>query len=508
MASSSGDGAGRRGGAGHRTDDDGEGRQSRRSSDASGDCPGEDYIYDADADGEIQNGYSTGDDEDYMDQAEDKIAGDAAAPEKRYVVLTEDGIRARQEEDTAKIAEVLSIPAGHAAVLLRHFKWMAGHLLEEWFADEGGVRAAAGLPEDGALVPAVATNSVPLACGVCFDVFVAGGMRSPGGSHFYCRACWRGYIAAADSGGRRIKWCPAPGCTRAVEFLGCAGDGAAADVFCACGHGFCFRCGEEAHRPASCETVRAWMTKNVSDSSETANWLLVNTKPCPKCRRPIEKNHGCNRMTCAASCGHRFCWICLDPLVKHKGCSSFLFQQQGDGKLDGGAGGSKNDDERRRQEARASLGRYLYHYHRWVANRASLIRVQKDMENLERWGVKEMAAAAGVGEEELAFLTAAYEQIAAGRRVLRWAQPSRTTRISHADVRRHACIRHPDRGMDRQVAGHGEAKSESPATRFAGLRPAAEGNPTADERQTLYKKMTMRIYNVRRPRSYVTLGWS
>jgi hypothetical protein len=48
----------------------------------------------------------------------------------------------------------------------------------------------------------------------------------------------------------------------------------------------------------SCATVRKWLTKN-SAESENLNWILANTKPCPKCHRPIEKNQGCMHMTCS-----------------------------------------------------------------------------------------------------------------------------------------------------------------------------------------------------------------
>ena len=44
-----------------------------------------------------------------------------------------------------------------------------------------------------------------------------------------------------------------------------------------------------------CKTVNQWLRKN-SAESENANWILANTKPCPKCKRPIEKNQGCMHM--------------------------------------------------------------------------------------------------------------------------------------------------------------------------------------------------------------------
>ncbi|KAL6908121.1 hypothetical protein ACP4OV_002291 [Aristida adscensionis] len=460
--------------------DDGESRRDKRhrvgegcsgddggSGDGAGDC----YMDGGSDDGGGSGSGSAGEDFYYDDDSDDEAryeeATRAAVPEpseRRYVVLTEEELRARQEADTAAVAEVLSIPAGFAAALLRHFGWRPGRVQEEWFSDERCVRAAVGLPPDGAAPVATALGARRLVCAICFRRLNAGRTLSAAcAAHFYCGECWRGYLHAAvgdgarclslrcpdpscpaavvrelvdaaagdddkalyarflhrsyvEESGGRLRWCPAPGCTRAVEFAGCADD--SPDVLCACGHGFCFRCGEEAHRPVSCATVRAWLLKNVSDG-ENANWLLANTKHCPKCRRPIEKNQGCNNMTCRAPCGHRFCWICLDALGSHHlGCDAY--RPRHDAAAVAGRAAATAEEARRRQ-AKASLDRYLYHYERWAANRASLEKVGKDVAELEASELEKMAAALDVPSTELGFLTAAYEQIAGCRRVLRWA---------------------------------------------------------------------------------------
>ena len=46
----------------------------------------------------------------------------------------------------------------------------------------------------------------------------------------------------------------------------------------------------------ACRWAR-WKQK-IQDDSETNNWLAANTKPCPKCGKPVEKNGGCNLVVC------------------------------------------------------------------------------------------------------------------------------------------------------------------------------------------------------------------
>merc|ERR1711879_1118705 len=61
-------------------------------------------------------------------------------------------------------------------------------------------------------------------------------------------------------------------------------------------------------------------------------WIIGNTKPCPKCKNPIEKNGGCMHMTCRppGGCGHEFCWICKGDWKGHTNCNAFEEKESGD----------------------------------------------------------------------------------------------------------------------------------------------------------------------------------
>ncbi|CAG0921381.1 unnamed protein product [Notodromas monacha] len=160
-----------------------------------------------------------------------------------------------------------------------------------------------------------------------------------------------------------IKWCPKPGCNRAVRIpnslVKCQTSCCEADVDgetmtftfssessssllaakelklshavdCGAGHYFCWECLGEAHAPLGCERWKEWLDKckDVGDdevasagataAEEAANslWLVANSKPCPNCHSPIQKNDGCNHMKCS-KCKHDFCWVCLDSWKRH-----------------------------------------------------------------------------------------------------------------------------------------------------------------------------------------------
>lgn len=129
-------------------------------------------------------------------------------------------------------------------------------------------------------------------------------------------ARYREFIGCAFADcGSNVRLCPHPGCTSCVM----SDLAIAQDVTCANGHRFCFACKRDAHKPATCAEAERWLAKE-KDEGADAKWLLANTKPCPACRKPIEKNQGCMHMTCrkeVGGCSHEFCWVCLGKWSEH-----------------------------------------------------------------------------------------------------------------------------------------------------------------------------------------------
>jgi ankyrin repeat/IBR domain-containing protein 1 len=99
-------------------------------------------------------------------------------------------------------------------------------------------------------------------------------------------------------------------------------------------HRFCWQCDSKPHWPIPCDMWEQWQDKikdeigelpdgkgNADESSDAVMhqlWIKANTKKCPKCKTPIEKDEGCNHMTCSSRrCRHEFCWVCAKPWDMH-----------------------------------------------------------------------------------------------------------------------------------------------------------------------------------------------
>jgi ariadne-1 len=379
-------------------------------------------------------------------------------PQSNYTILSEEDILQRQEEAITAISTVLSISRVDAGILLRHFKWSVSKVNDEWFADEEKVRRDVGLLEKP--VVEVRPYEKEVICGICFDYYLRSRMKAAACGHHFCNVCWIGYIHTSINDGpgcltlrcpdpscsaavgedmvlslvsdedrakytryllrsyvednRKTKWCPAPGCEYGVDFVMGSGP---YDVTCKCAYNFCWNCCEEAHRPVDCETVEKWILKN-SAESENMNWILANSKPCPKCKRPIEKNQGCMHITCTPPCKFEFCWLCLGAWSEHGertggfyACNRYETAKQE---------GVYDESERRREMAKNSLERYTHYYERWATNESSRAKALTDLQQMQAVQIEKLSDRQCQPVSQLKFVTEAWLQIVECRRVLKW----------------------------------------------------------------------------------------
>lgn len=276
-----------------------------------------------------------------------------------------------------ELKDLFCLPSeDHAISLLRFFHWNQAKVEEAWFEKQSQIEAEVGLVYDKKLTDKYPDIVNSLAhknqniCSICFiDFYPQGSFEKPFSlvcGHQYCSFCWSNYLKSkvSEEGvmcvftkcpqlrcnvvvphsifwkfltmftdddkvnflekylqwhckefteeNRNIKWCPGKDCGLVVERSDYA---TKTLVECKCGKVFCFKCGEEDHTPASCVQVVMWKEKEQNDS-ENLTWIKANTKPCPGCKNFIEKNQGCNHMTCS-KCRHEFCWLCLREWKKH-----------------------------------------------------------------------------------------------------------------------------------------------------------------------------------------------
>lgn len=75
---------------------------------------------------------------------------------------------------------------------------------------------------------------------------------------------------------------------------------------------YCSNCLVKHAQEMTCEEAHEYAKIiNNKDQEKIANeeWLQKNTKACPQCKVSVQKNGGCNHMTCK-QCNHQFCWTC------------------------------------------------------------------------------------------------------------------------------------------------------------------------------------------------------
>jgi len=367
-------------------------------------------------------------------------------------------LRDMKDEQRNRIAEVVEctgVSDDDAFMALRRYGWEASAFFDAFFEDGDRVRRAIGISEVGG--PS-GSASEPQLCGICFcdpgEVMLPcelWQLKTIGGASerhpSYCSDCWGQYLQHAVNEGKacldlrciapgcneavrpstfcrlvsgdeleryerfatesliddsrgRARWCPGQNCGRAAPEPA-SGE---REIICPCGTTWCFDCGTDAHLPVPCETVKRWEEKDRVEAADRM-WIKLNTKMCPTCQNPIEKNGGCMHMTCRkpGGCGHEFCWICMGDWRGHETCN-----REG------------VEADANRENSRSDLLRYAHYAERFMAHQqAEKFSATAQLQHMEALEFQ-LVSFNGYSLSDVSFLTTAVRQIQNSRRFLKW----------------------------------------------------------------------------------------
>jgi len=356
-----------------------------------------------------------------------------------------------------EVTDVLAIPPSAAGVLLREHNWLKESLYEKYYNNPEKTQERCGVRGrcQSSFSSKSKTSTKKFQCEICYDDYSEEEMLSVPCGHVFCRGCWGGFIDCSIKSGPSCvrmtcpqvgckeavtedevaitapgllkkyemyqlrsfvemnaltRWCPGPGCSK-IAMAGSSGFNGVATCH-ECTTSFCLRCGEEPHSPASCDELRRWKEK-CRNESETANWIIANTKPCPKCSSRIEKNQGCNHITCQ-QCKYDFCWICLQPWADHGSNTGGYYKCN---KYD--PSGS-SDDQSNTARAKRELDRYLHYYKRFHAHSEAQKFAKKQLKDTEARMVLLQESTNNSTWADVEFLKSAVDQLVECRRVLKY----------------------------------------------------------------------------------------
>ncbi len=361
------------------------------------------------------------------------------------------------------VCEVLGVSIAAAGVLLRQYKWLKESLLEQYYMNDSDVilKKAGVYHRCGHTIPPPVGGG-GYTCPICYDDTTQTYSMPCG--HTFCCDCWSDFCENAVNEGPNCvlttcpeascteivteeemekslgkdspilqkflsyqlrsfvesnpltRWCPGRGCDRIACALSAAAmesEGSVAHCL-ECTTNFCLVCGEEPHAPTSCKALAKWMEK-CRNESETANWILANTKSCPKCSSRIEKNQGCNHMTCQR-CRFEFCWICMGDWNDHGANTGGYYKcnKYGD------SNGTNPNDMSDAAKAKRDLDRYLHYYKRYHAHQEAQSFAKKQLKETEHRMIMLQESSDDTKWSDVEFLKAATEQLVDCRRVLKY----------------------------------------------------------------------------------------
>ena len=263
---------------------------------------------------------------------------------KKYKLHSRQSMEIMIDRYTNELCDILNIDPYDSLLLLVRYDYNINHIISLWSIDEQSTRKQSGISELQANTP-VHTSKKPhqsIACQLCYsDIDDTDSMIRLKCTDRYCNDCWLQWIISqhSDRGAAALRIKCIGECTlflpiqqhiqfisqyyttqqlqvqqwlinsfitaQRTRYIHCIGtdcksiieslqiDSYIGCIECqSCNTTYCFHCQQVPHDPCNCQTAKLWLEKNQSES-ENVLWISANTKPCPKCNSPVEKNGGC-----------------------------------------------------------------------------------------------------------------------------------------------------------------------------------------------------------------------
>lgn len=349
-----------------------------------------------------------------------------------YYLMTEDEILKEIKKTVREVSEILGLSSTTIVrLLLNYFHWDKDTLTDRYWEDPDKLFRILNLPNPNnpspidysPLSPDPSSSQDITICKTCYSEKPPSEFYALECGHQHCLVCWQFYLESSiihgDHGqkiscpsrcnrlldddqilkllinndrltklykqslvnafvetNRLTHWCPGTPCSTVVK-LKFLGIDCAQMINCdACKTVFCFQCLKQWHDPLQCSLLQKWEKKN-RDESMTGEWIVANTKECPQCHSSIEKNGGCNHMTCRKpGCAHEFCWLCFGSWKEHGSRPCNVHEETA----------TKNQ-----LSAREILARYMHYFTRYQVHNQSLELESKLLEKVEQ-RIQEMQA--------------------------------------------------------------------------------------------------------------------
>lgn len=367
----------------------------------------------------------------------------------KYEVMNDYELINNSKKIIQEIREILNLSKETVLMLLDKYNWNEEKLFENYFISDNESQT---LP----------INDDPFECPICMDNFNPHEMTSLTCGHNYCINCWqqflqtsiynninctltscpfpkcktivprhffKKFVAFEDyekykkhrlrflvENNQNIIECPSPTCTYKIYS---SNKNRINPVICACGFKFCFKCNDYDignHLPTKCDTVIKWFAQNQNEN-RNIRWMLQNTKKCPDCLSPIEKNGGCLHMVCK-KCKHHFCWLCKESWKTHDSDTGGFYKcNRYENNKD-----QYNDIEfDKTQYTKNDLQRFMFYLHRYESYSDSLKYLKQNISVIDDKASQMIDKFGDTKVTQLIHIKHAHDQIIRNTNTLKWS---------------------------------------------------------------------------------------